>query len=212
MLLSIIVVSCDTPKTKLATEEQKQAMRQLQLITKDGTTILDSTQSIEVALLLDKITEKWKKITSEQGNFSVEFPNFNIKEGQTTQILDGEEIIIYHYSIDTQSKNHENLGYRVDYTFLPEVKSKEQIEELFDIQRDYLLTAVNGTLIYENIIDTLTHPGRQLSFNIEALKMNMRYRILFNDGIFYKLMVVTKDEKIFNRSITRFLDSFKLLE
>ncbi|HEY0669846.1 MAG TPA: hypothetical protein VGD22_16815 [Sphingobacteriaceae bacterium] len=213
ILLSFIFISCGRKDNNNIPDSERELVDLLENITKeeDGTNNLDSATSKRLLEVVDNVAGKWKEIKSERGNFRIEFPDYEVKEGQTTQLLDGEEITIYHYSINTQNKNHDNLGYRVDYSFWPNIKTKDQIDEQFNVQRDYVLSATNATLEYENIIDTLSYPGRELYLTIDDSKIKMRYRMFFNNGIFYKLMVVTEDGKHFNKSSTKFLNSFKTL-
>jgi hypothetical protein len=213
ILLQIICVSCGTSENNKMSSSEKELVNLLENISNEGegTHKLDSVTANKLSELVGNLSGKWKEVKSKKGNFRIEFPNFEVKEGRTTQLLDGEELIICHYSINTQSEDHANLGYRVDYSFYPNIKTKEQIDEEFNIQRDYVLSATNATLEYENIIDSLDYPGRELYLTIDGSKIKARYRMYFNNGIMYKLTVLTKDGKHFNKSITRFLNSFKIL-
>ncbi len=158
------------------------------------------------------LEKKWKEIISEKGNFRIQFPDYEIKQDQTTYLYEEKENIIYFYSINTQDKPDSNLGYRIDFSFMPEITTRKQIEEKFSEQRDYVISAANATLEYEAKIDTLGCQARQFYFTIDGKKIKTTYRMLFRNGILYKLMVITPEGKLFNNSISRFLDSFKFLE
>ena len=213
IILQSIFVSCGTNENSKISDNDKELLDLIESITKNGDGIKpDSITANRILELIDNNSKKWKEVKSEKGNFRIEFPDFEIKEGQTTQLLDGEEIIIYYYSINTQNENHDNLGYRVDYSFSPNIKTTEQINEEFNMQRDYVLSATNSILEYENVIDTLNYLGRDMYLTIDNSKIKTRYRLFFDKGIFYKLTVRTEDGKHFNKSITRFLNSFKILD
>ena len=214
ILIQIIFLSCSTNDNNKISQNEKDLNVLLENITKngEGTHKLDSSTANRLLNLVDNQSGKWKEIKSEKGNFRIEFPDFEVKEGKTTQLIDGEEVIIYHYSINTQNEDHDNLGYRVDYSFWPNIKSKDQINEYFDMQREFVLSATNATLEYENIIDTLSYQGRDMLMTIDNSKIKARYRLFFDNGISYKLTVITEDGKHFNKSITKFLNSFNILD
>ena len=109
-----------------------------------------------------------------------------------------------------QGKDHINLAYQLDYVFLPEVKSKEEIEDLFNDQRDYIISAANAELEFEKVIEKNDAPGRHLYLTIDGSEIKTNYKVYFKNGIFYKLAVVTEDGKLFNKSISKFFDSFEI--
>lgn len=214
LLFSIILISCGTNENNQLSDYEKELIDLVENLYVKGeeNQILDTSAADKTIEIANKIIGDWKIIKSEKGNFHIEFPDFEVKKGLTTQLLDQEEIIIYHYSINLQNESHINIGYLVDYSFWSNIKTKEQINERFDSQRNYILSATNSTLEYEKIIDTLSYPGRDLYFTIDDSSLKARYRMFFNNGIFYTLTVITEDGKHFNKSITRFLNSFKILE
>jgi len=214
VLLPIICLSCGTNDNSKQSDSADELFELLENISKkgEGPFKVDSTTGKRILDLVDNLSGKWNEIKSKEGNFRIEFPDFEVEDGQTTQISDGEEFIIYHYAMNTQNEDHDNLGYRVDYTFLPDIKTQEQIDQQFSEQRDYVMSAANAILEYEYVIDTMSYPGREMLFTIDGSKIKTRYRLFFDNGIFYKLMVVTADGKHFNKSLTRFLNSFKTLD
>lgn len=148
---------------------------------------------------------------SKRGNFRINFPPFTVKETKIIQIIDGEKIAIYSYSLNTQDKNDENLGYTINYSFWPNITTDELIDKKLDIEADKVVSSLNIVIEYENIIDTLSYPGRELFLTIDRLNIKIKYRIYFINGTLYKLVVITEDGKIFNKSVSRFLNSFEVL-
>ena len=122
------------------------------------------------------------------------------------------ELKIYQYKANTQDSEDDNLGYSIDYVFIPELKTEEEIDYLFNEQRDYLISASNAKVEFERVIDLDGTPGRHLYLTIDDSDMKTNCKMYFKNGILYKLAVVTADGKLFNKSIRKFFDSFKILE
>ena len=167
------------------------------------------------------INELLESMSDQEGSYEVSFPNAkfkikfpvtNVKEYSTKQIIDNEEVEIFHYTANMQGKDHINLAYQLDYVFLPEVKRKEEIDDLFNEQRDYILSAANAELEFEKIIEKNDAPGRHLYLTIDESEIKTNYKMYFKNGIFYKLAVVTEDGKLFNKSISNFFNSFEITE
>ena len=150
------------------------------------------------------------KVVFPKAKFEIIFPVMNVKESSTKQIIDNQEIEIFHYTANMQDKNDINLAYQLDYVFLPEVESSEEIDELFNEQRDYVLSATNSILEFDKIIEKNGAPGRHLYITVDKSDLKTNYKMYFKDGIFYKLAVVTQEGNLFNKSISRFFDSFKI--
>lgn len=152
------------------------------------------------------------QISDSKAKFKLTFPTANVKESTTIQLIDDEEVEIFHYTANMEGRDHINLAYQLDYIFLPDINSKEDVKSLFDEQRDYLLSAVNGKLEFEKIITKNDAPGRHLYLTIDESDLKTNYKMFFKNGIFYKLAVVTEEGHLFNKSIRRFFDSFKITD
>ena len=161
--------------------------------------------------LSENVSAGWQEIRSEEGNFRIEFPDYEVTLRQATQLIDGKEFTVYQYSLNMQHQPDDNLAvaYGIDYSFWPDTKTREQIDEEFDSQRDFLLSAANAILEYEAIIDTLGYPGRELYLTIDGSEIKTRYWMYFDKGVMYKLYVVTEHGKHFNESVLKFLNSFR---
>lgn len=120
-------------------------------------------------------------------NFKIKFPVTNVKESSTKQIIDNEEVEIFHYTANMQGKDHINLAYQLDYVFLPEVKRKEEIDNLFNEQRDYILSAANAELEFEKIIEKNDAPGRHLYLTIDDSEVKTNYKMYFKKWHFLQI-------------------------
>lgn len=172
-----------------------------------------SVDSTEVKDLLESMSEfeGTYAVYTPKGKFKIKFPVTNVEESTTTQIIDNEEIEIFHYVANMQGKNHINLAYQLDYLFLPEIKSKEEIDNLFKEQRDYVLSGTNSILEFEKIISKNGAPGRHIYLTVDGSNLKVNYKMYFKNGIFYKLTVITADGNLFNKEISHFFDSFVIM-
>lgn len=210
---NLFKVSLNKSLSSVSYSQQETRLNELfDEITKSENGKHDTLVLRELSNMIRNINGDWQEIKSNEGRFRIEFPNFKVKKELTKQLLEGEVVKIYSYQINAQDKIHDNLAYSLDYSFWPNIKTKEQIEEKFNNQRDYIISSTNSNIEYETIIDTLEYAGRELFLTIDNSKIKGMYRMYFNDGIFYNLMVVTKDGNHFNKSISRFHNSFKLLK
>ena len=111
-----------------------------------------------------------------------------------------------------EGKNDPNHTYAMNYSFHPEIQTKQEIKELFNIQRDFLLSSFNSTLEFEKIIQLNNSQGRHLFITIDESDLKTNYKMYFKNGIFYRVAVVTKHGNLFNKNISKFLNSFKIFD
>ena len=191
--------------------EQKEPDRLHELLDKlenEG----DSESTLDDLLELTEEMEGTATIIVDSAHFEITFPITNPEESTIIQIIENERIKIYQYKANTQDSEDDNLGYSIDYVFIPELKTEEEIDYLFNEQRDYLISASNAKVEFERVIDLDGTPGRHLYLTIDDSDMKTNCKMYFKNGILYKLAVVTADGKLFNKSIRKFFDSFKILE
>lgn len=202
LALLTLTVSCTEPAEK---SEVEQILEKFENGKGSESYINDLLESLE-----DK--EGSYEVNLPNAKFKIKFPVISVKESSSKQIIDNQEIEIFHYTANMQGKEHINLGYQLDYVFLPEVISIEEIYELFNDQRDFILSATNSKLEFEKVIERNEAPGRHLYLTIDESEIKTNYKMYFKNGIFYKLTVVTEDGKLFNKSISEFFESFEITE
>lgn len=149
-----------------------------------------------------------------KAHFEITFPvrKVHVKKESHMQIIDGDEVEIFSYSANMQDKNDENLAYQLTYNYVGDLKNNRDINKLFDDQNEYWISAGNATLEYENVIDLNGIPGRNLYLTVDNSKVKMSIKVYYYKGLFYRLVVVTPEGNLFNKSISKFLDSFKILD
>lgn len=151
-------------------------------------------------------------ISVDSAHFKITFPITKPIESTTTQIIDGEQMKIHYYHANMQDLEDDNLGYSFDYMFISNIESEEEINTLFNAQRDYVLSATNGELEFEKVIDIDGVSGRHLYLTIDNSEIKTNYKIYYNNGVLYKLAVITPGGNLFNKSISKFFDSFEITE
>lgn len=166
---------------------------------------------------LDKLIESFDGvgetiITPPDGKFKLTFPVSNVKNETVKLLEDGMPRENHTYSANMQGKDHPNLAYQVAYTFMPEVKTERQINQLFDGQRDYLISGTNAKVEFEKLIESNGTPGRHLYMTIDDSNMKTNTKMFFKNGIFYQLTVATEDGHLFNNQISEFFGSFEMLD
>lgn len=200
LVLLTILISCSQPE-----KDTSEMDAILEKMDKDGT--IDSADVKELLKSMSEF-EGTYALYNPKGKFKIRFPVMNVEESTTTQIIDNEEIDIFHNAANMQGKNHVNLAYQLDYLFLPEIKTKEEIDYLFKEQRDYVLSGTNSTLEFEKVISKNGAPGRHLYLTVDDSNLKLNYKMYFKNGIFYKLSVITENGNLFNKEITHFFNSF----
>lgn len=147
-------------------------------------------------------------------HFEITFPvrKKYVEKLVSAQIIDGKEIKIYEHKANMQDENDKNLAYQLSYNYVGDLKTDQEIEQLFNEQRDYWLSGTNSNLEYEKITALKGVPGRQLYLTVDNSSIKMTGRMYYYKGIFYRFLVVTPDRNLFNKKISEFLDSFKILE
>ncbi|MBL1281298.1 MAG: hypothetical protein COA33_013550 [Fluviicola sp.] len=202
LVLLITLVSCSEPQEKSDFDKILEKIEN------------GSSNESDINKLLESISDQEGsyEVSFPDAKFTIKFPVTNVKESSTIQIIDNEEVEIFHYTANMQGKDHINLAYQLDYVFLPEVKLKEEIDDLFNEQRDYIVSAANSELEFEKIIEKNDAIGRHLYLTIDESEIKTNYKMYFKNGIFYKLAVITEDGKLFNKSIGHFFDSFEITE
>ncbi|MGV3613281.1 MAG: hypothetical protein ACO1N0_20145 [Fluviicola sp.] len=146
-------------------------------------------------------------------HFEIIFPVSKkyVEKETEKQLIDGEEITTYEYKANMQGKEDENLAYQLTYNYVGQ-KTEKELKRLFDDQREYWLSAANAKLEYEYVKDLNGVPGRELYLSIDDSNLKTSNRMYYDKGVFYRLVVVTPEGNLFNKSIKAFLDSFKITD
>ena len=148
---------------------------------------------------------------SAEGGFRITFPDTSWMVADEPHDLGTHNITIHAATVTTPGEDAANMLYRADYTALPWISTNTQIDSLFRAQWGYLH---NIDQVHVLNIDTLEGRGyhaMQGLLGVQGGDVVTNYRMYFNQGTLYKLLVITGQEKHPNADAQQFFDSFVLL-
>jgi len=158
---------------------------------------------------------EWFWLESKQYGYKVEFPDKPTERPQRIKSAIGElklNMFIYDAS---KAPQDDNLMYMVNYTEYPDsVVNADKIENLDVFFRgaiDGAVKNVNGKLLSEKIIELGKHEGREVKVDFQDGVAVIRMRMFLVQNKMYMLQTITETSKDFNKSITRFMDSFQFI-
>ena len=158
---------------------------------------------------LDNTLLKWQEMVSDNGDFSIQFPNFQVKKDAIAQVINGKKVRGYSISLSTQKEVDPNLNYAVYYFPVTESKS---VDVLFDNQKKTLLSNISGSHASERIIDSLGYPCRELFMTTDKQDITATTRMIYRQGRLYIITVLTDHDNLPNPRIYHFMNSFKFLQ
>ncbi|WP_152596641.1 hypothetical protein [Algibacter lectus] len=162
-----------------------------------------------------KTNSEWSKIEYKERNVEFKFPAKDYKIEHDTLKVDWlGNVHLQRWTFNTKNeKNYPNFGYSFSHYKYPEHNfTKEEIDEFFDGIVKNLMDALDAELIYNRQIDYHGNHGRELYYFMPSTKIYLTERTYLINNEQYALTVITKKEKILNKSIKTFLESFAILK
>ncbi len=157
----------------------------------------------------------WYLFQSEQYGYKIEFPKEPTENPQVVNSEIGElKMNIFMYDASKVGKD-DNLIYMINYTEYPDTsinsKRTEILDDFFRNSIDGAVKNVRGELLSEKIIKIGEYPGREIKIDFKDGMAVIRMRLYLVRNKMYLLQTITETKKDFNKSITKFMDSFELL-
>ncbi len=157
--------------------------------------------------------EDWFLLKSEV--FQIEFPK---EPATTTEVIDSEigalEMKIFLYDA-SQAGTDDNLVYMATYIEYPDTLiSSEQTDKISAIFRgaiDGMVNNVSGKLLSESEITLNGFPGKEVKIDFRNGLAIFKVRFYLIKHKMYIIQTITETGKFPNKSVDRFLDSFKLI-
>ena len=162
------------------------------------------------------IKDNWFLYQSKSFGFIIEFPKKPKLFSEETQ-TDIGTLKLNYITYDSSSINSkdENLTYMVNYIKYPIGKvNSNNIQQLSSIHRNSIDTAVlntNGKLMSEKIVMITGYKGRDIKVLLPKNNVLMSMRLVLVKNKMYMIQVFSKKNKEFNKSISRFINSFDLI-
>jgi hypothetical protein len=175
------------------------------------------TASLMLVLLMSFVNkDKWYLLESKDYGFKIEFPVEPKYMSQTINSVIGDiEMHIYLFDA-SESEDEDNMVYMVSHNEYPEFATDfsddDSLDAFFRNAIDGAVSNVNGELISEEEIQLGKYPGREVKVDFQNGMAYIRMRIYLVENELYMLQTITLAEKDDNESISRFMDSFELIE
>lgn len=160
-------------------------------------------------------TNDWKEFSPSKSDCAVLMPGEpEMREKLLNSDLGEIKLILYMYQ-PPKDGSDPNVAYAVSYMDYPADRitsdSSQLIKAFFDNARDGAIRSIQGKLLTEEIIKYKQYPGREQRIDFRNGMAVIKYRHYLVKNRLYSLQVITPTENNFNKSINKFLDSFKLL-
>lgn len=161
------------------------------------------------------VENEWKEYTPEGAKCSILMPGQPTKREKTVNAAIGE-IQLNMFMFQPPEKTDPNALYMVSYSDLPATfitsDSILRLKTFFDNTRDGAIKNIKGKLLSETIINYKQYPGREQRVDFRNGLAVIKYRYYLVKNRLYTLQVITETKNNFNKSINKFMDSFKLAE
>lgn len=159
------------------------------------------------------IQDDWFLFASK--GFSMKFP---FKPGSEQRVVNsaiGELNMSINMYDASGNKNDSNLVYGLIYTEYPDSlinsDKKEILDDLFRNSINGSVTSVSGKLLSEKIAEIDGFPGREVRIDFQDGMAIIRMRLYLVKNTMYILQTICETKKDNNKSIDRFMNSFKLI-
>ncbi len=179
-----------------------------------GQTITMSPEAFDTAAVYKDMQElakneefKWKRFTSKEERFSIDFPNFDIIEKQQLLPGDKESYKANTYSANMDNKVDYNRGYSV---YCVKLSHGVSINYFFSEQQNELLLKERGKLIKEEEENGPGYIGKRMDIEMGDKDGWLRVKIIYYKGRVYIIKVYSDYSKANNEATNNFFNSFKL--
>jgi len=169
--------------------------------------------AIPFLLLLSAFDQAtWHEFVSSEGRFSVLMPGTPRSDSVVISTTSGP--LNYHRF----SAQEDSVGYILTYTDLSDEALKATSPTiLMDDTRQGVISSSKGRLVSEQEVSLEGNPGRDIRIEIpENADLpeggSIRVRLYLVRNRLYQLAIFSRSDGAFDRSVSTFLTSFKLLE
>tara|TARA_R110002012_G_scaffold217900_2_gene389156 strand:- start:629 stop:1219 length:591 start_codon:yes stop_codon:yes gene_type:complete len=164
---------------------------------------------------IDLPNTEWKEVISEEGNFKILFPDLKLRMGTDTFVNEeGGKSENHYFRLNIQDSLNLNMAYDITYTYRTDLETEEEMEKMFEIEKEFLISTLNAKINFVKVLEEKDYFGREIVMTIDNSKFQLSQRFYVNKGILYVLKVLTNtnEGKIFNKSRSKFFDSFEIVK
>jgi hypothetical protein len=159
--------------------------------------------------------EKWYQFESTPFGFKVEFPAKPVEKTKTISTLSGEVTLnMFEYASPKENPDV-NLVYMASYVeYAGDIDGgqKDKQKALCRKVVDDAVSRLKGKLVKENVITLEGNEGVEARIEYKDGAEVLRMKMYLVKNKMYMLETVTEMTKDNNKSISRFMDSFKLMK
>ena len=158
---------------------------------------------------------KWNILRITDKNCEVSFPYKTFKtHKEEYYVKNVGKVISYEIDLNSQKLTDKNLGYKLSIYDYPEFNfydNPETINLFLNGTAENLLLALNASRIWERNIEFNGYSGKELYYYMASQEVYFTTRMYIINGRQYGLTVITDKNNLINKSITKFFNSFKLI-
>ena len=150
---------------------------------------------------------EWVDVRPESAGFSIQMPGAPVESTESVEIAGGE-ISVRMYVLE-----HGDFNYMVSYSDHAEkTLASTTLEQMLDGARDGVAASIRGEILDEFAISLGNHPGRYVVVRDSTGELTLQIRLLLVGRRLYQFGVLTSAGDRSSPAVTRFLDSFALLQ
>ncbi|HKC68833.1 MAG TPA: hypothetical protein VKG26_11430 [Bacteroidia bacterium] len=160
-------------------------------------------------------SDSWYLVESKPFGFKIEFP---VKPAEQTKVINSElgELNMNMFLYDASKAKDDNLVYLASYTEYPkdavDSDNKEVQKKMLRSGIDGAVNNVQGKLLSEKIITLDGFEGIEARIDFKNGMAIIKMRMYLVHNKMYILETITETSKESNKSVSKFLDSFKLFK
>ena len=162
------------------------------------------------------MTSDWFLVKSEDHGYQIEFPKEPSVSVQTVNTEAGPVDMHIHMLDLSKKEEDSNLIYLSSVAKYPDTlvhsDRKEQLAGFFKETINGLIASIDGELLDEKSVQIGEYQGEEVKVNFQDGMAIIRIRIYLVENKVYMLQVITKTENDSNDSISRFMNSFALID
>ena len=148
----------------------------------------------------------WQTITDTVGNYKIDFPDCELDKRVEIIIVDDNDIPHNYCILNLQEQSSNSLGYSTVYYKLH--IDTHEVDNYLHVQGYANSEGTNAVIEHERKLSNWLY-SREFIY-ILPNDLVLRQRWVYNNSIVYSWGVITTKEQRFNKSVTKFLDSFEL--
>lgn len=161
-------------------------------------------------------TDEWYKFESKAFGFKVEYPGKPIEKVKVLNTAEGDVNLNMFEFVAPKTETEPALAYITSYIEYPiqtvNSDDKKKMKEFYKKMIDGVVTKVNGKLIKETIVSLEGYEGVEARVEMKEGTEIVKLRAYLIHNKLYMVETATETKNELNKSIARYMNSFKLIK